>query len=72
MRVTVKKLRGMYRIVDEATGKLYRDEKGKPVDNGGFLHENRANYSARAYNSAFTRKANKAVKGQPKKTKRKK
>jgi hypothetical protein len=54
--VDVKKVGEKYRVVNRHDKKVARDEKGSPIDFGGYENEMDARYRARGINSGLTRR----------------
>uniref|UniRef100_A0A6M3IKY0 Uncharacterized protein n=1 Tax=viral metagenome TaxID=1070528 RepID=A0A6M3IKY0_9ZZZZ len=56
MPVAVKKIGGKYRIVEKATGRIAKTDKGNPVDGGGHLNRIKAGTQAGRINSGIKKK----------------
>ena len=56
MPVTVKKLRGKFRVVEAKTGRVAKNNKGTSVDGGGYSSEAHAKRQARAINASLHRR----------------
>jgi len=59
MPVTVKKLGGKWRVVEEASGRIATTHKGNPVDGGGHAAIGRANRQATAINTNLAKRKQK-------------
>ena len=68
---TVKKIKGMWRVVDKATGRITKNASGTAVDGGGKKTEASAQKQASAINLSQARQRGEDVPPNPNKAARK-
>ncbi len=56
MPVTVKKIKGKFRVVEASTGKIAKNQGGTALDGGGHGSEEAAKKQARAVNASLSKR----------------